>query len=90
MRPTVSKQKTNASGIATFHSVSLNGLEFCLHPDSLIYESQELPYLFVSSQDAPSYAKSLNKVLTALPADVVFHVRSRTFGERLRYIFRNP
>ena len=86
MRPIELKQKTNADGVAIFHSVSLSPLEFCVFPDLDTYASQELPYLFTSPQDARNEAKSLNKVFTTLPAEVTFHVRRRTFFERLRHL----
>jgi hypothetical protein len=68
MRPIELKQKTNSAGIAVFHSVTLSPLEFCVYPDLEEFSFQEeIPYLFTSPQDAHNYAKSLNRVFTALP-----------------------
>ena len=86
MRPIELKQKTNADGIAIFHSVSVSPLEFCVFPDLDAYASQELPYFFTSPQDAPNQIKNLNRVFTALPAEVTFHVRHRGFFERIRHL----
>ncbi len=85
MRPIELKQKTGPDGVATFKSVSLSPLEFCVFPDD-VFESQEKGYAFTSPQDAQSHSKTLDleKVLTALPADITFHVRRYTFLEWLR------
>jgi hypothetical protein len=87
MRPKELRQKTNAVGIATFHSVSLTPLEFCVFPD-YAYAAQEQPFLFTSPPDAENYKKYLGKVFTILPADVTFHVRRLSFAERIRNLFR--
>jgi hypothetical protein len=87
MRQIEIKQKTNDAGIAIFHSVSLKPLEFCITPDSDAYDTREL-YVFASPEDAQNYTKSLNTVFTTLPAEVTFHVRQRSFAERVRNIFR--
>jgi hypothetical protein len=86
MRPIELKQKTDAAGIAIFHSVSLSPLEFCVFPDLDAYASQELPYVFTSPQSAGNSTKSLNKIFTTLPAEVTFHVRRRSFFERIRHL----
>jgi hypothetical protein len=86
MHPIELKQKTNAAGTTTFHSVSLQPLEFCVFPDLDTYASQELPYVFMTPTDAAHQHKSLNKVFTTLPAEVSFHVRRRSFFERLRHL----
>lgn len=87
MHPVELKEKTNAAGVATFPSVSLSSLEFCVFPD-YAYESKEQQFMFTSPQDTPMYEKYINKPLTALPADITFHVRRYTFGERVRNLFR--
>jgi hypothetical protein len=87
MRPIVLKQKTNAAGIAIFQSLSLTPLEFCVFPDDE-YATREHPYVFTSPEDAArNYTKSINKVFTELPAEVTFHVRRRSFSERIRQLF---
>ena len=86
MRPVELKQKTNADGIAIFRSISVSPLEFCVFPDLDAYASQELPYVFTSPQDAVSQTKSLDRVFTTLPAEVTFHVRRRSFFERIRHL----
>lgn len=86
MRPIELKQKTNADGIAVFHSVSVSPLEFCVFPDLDAYASQELPYFFTSPQDAVNQTKKSNKVFTTLPTEVTFHVSHRNFFERIRHL----
>jgi hypothetical protein len=88
VRPKVQQQKTDSAGTTIFHDVSLSGLESCVVVDSVSYASLDLPYIFASPQEAQNLGKSLNKVVTTLPAEVTFHVRHRTFSERLHYIFR--
>ena len=46
------KQKTDHAGVTTFHSISLNQLEFCIHPDGDEFATQELNYMFMSPQEA--------------------------------------
>ena len=82
-RPIELKQKTDSAGTVVFRSVSLKPLEFCVFPDLDAFASQELPYLFAAPQEDNS--KSLNNVFTVLPADVTFHVRRRSFLERIRH-----
>ena len=89
VRPIELKQKTNSAGIAVFHSVTLSPLEFCIYPDLDTFAFQEeIPYVFTSPQDAKNYTKSLNRVFTALPAEVTFHVHRYSFAERLRNFWR--
>jgi hypothetical protein len=88
VRPKVMQQKTNFAETAVFHGVSLAGLESCVVLNSVSFASLDLPYIFASPQEAQDLGKSLNKVVTILPAEVVFHVRRRSFAERLHYIFR--
>jgi hypothetical protein len=89
VRPIELKQKTNSAGIAVFHSVTLSPLEFCVFPDLNTFAFQEqIPYVFTSLKDAQNYTKSLNKVFTALPAKVTFHVRRYSLTERLKNFWR--
>jgi hypothetical protein len=87
MRPVELKEKTDSNGIAVFRSVSISPLEFCIFPD-YAYASQEQQFLFTSPEYAQEHAKYLGRVSTALPAEITFHVRKLSFGERLRNLFR--
>jgi len=87
MRPIELKQKTNAAGIAIFHSVSVSPTEFCVFPD-YAYDSQEQPFMFTSPQDAQNQIKYSGKVFTTLPNEITFHVRRLSFAEHLRKFFR--
>jgi hypothetical protein len=57
---------------------------------SYAYAPLQLDYVFVSPDKADQFKKSLNPIVTALPADVTFHVRKRGIGEILDFIFRGP
>jgi hypothetical protein len=87
MRPIELKQRTNAAGVAVFHSVSLSPHEFCVFPD-YAFQVQEQPYLFASPQETPNYNKYGGQVLSTLPGQVTFHVRHLTLSERIRNLFR--
>jgi hypothetical protein len=82
------KEKTDSDGNAFFHSVSVSPTEFCVFPD-YAYSSQEPPVLFTSSGEYQQhYTKSLNKVFTELPAEVIFHVKRLSIAERFRNFWR--
>lgn len=87
MRPIELKQKTGPDGVATFKSVTLSPLEFCVSPDDT-FEPQERGYLFTSPEDAKNFLTSAEEVRTTLPAEITFHVRRYTFWEWLRNFAR--
>jgi hypothetical protein len=91
-RPKALEQKTDVSGTAVFHSVSLAGEPICIDLFSIAYAYAplQLDYVFVSPDKAAQFQKSLNPIITALPAEVTFHVRKRGLGERLDFMFRGP
>jgi hypothetical protein len=88
MKPVELKERTDSNGVAIFKSVSLSPLEFCVFPD-YEYASQEKAYVFTSPEDAQSHSKTLDieKVSTALPANITFHVRRYTLAEQIKTFF---
>lgn len=86
MRPVEVKERTNASGIAVFHSPSLKPLEFCVFPD-YAFASQEQPYVFTSPEEARGFSKYSGTVISSLPNEVTFHVRRLSLSERIRKLF---
>src|SRR4051812_40763928 len=88
-RPKALEQKTDATGATVFHSVSIAKEAVCINLFSIAYKyaPHTLDYMFVSPEQAERY-KSLNPVVTTLPALVTFHVQKRGFGERLELLFR--
>jgi hypothetical protein len=87
MRPIEQKQRTDTTGVAVFHSVSLEPLEFCLFPD-YAYTSQERGFIFTSPDHRGLYSKYDGRIVTELPSSVTFHVRRLSLHERIRNIFR--
>jgi hypothetical protein len=75
-----------------FHSVSIAGEPVCIDVFSITYAyaPRQLDYVFVSPDKVGQFQKSLNPIITALPAEVTFHVRKRGLGERLDFLFREP
>jgi hypothetical protein len=90
MRPIELKQKTNAQGIAIFHSLSLTPHEFCVFLDRDVFASAEQTIAFSSPSEAAQYSKFSGTIKTTLPAEITFYVRRLSFGERLRWLFSNP
>jgi hypothetical protein len=87
MRPIELKQRTNAAGVAVFHSVALSPHEFCVFPD-YAFQPQEQPYVFTSPQDAATYSKYSGRIISTLPNQIAFHVRRLSLSERIRKLFR--
>jgi hypothetical protein len=73
-RPRALQQKTDATGTAIFQSISLAGERLCIDLFSIkyAYAPRQLDYIFVSPENADRYTKSLNPVVTTLPAEVTF------------------
>jgi len=88
-RPKSLQQKTDASGTAVFSSVSLAGEPVCVDLFSITYAyaPRQLDYVFVSPDKADQFKKSLNPIITTLPAEVTFHVVRRSLGQRLHFMF---
>lgn len=87
MRPIELKQRTDAAGVAVFHSVSLSPHEFCVFPD-YAFQPQEQPYVFTSPQDAATYSKYSGPVMSTLSNQIAFHVRRLSLTERIRNLSR--
>ena len=87
VRPTELKQRTDASGVAVFHSLSIGPREFCIFPD-YAFAAMEQQFAFTSLQAAASLIGQKEHVLTSLPSEVTFHVRRLSLSERIRNLFR--
>jgi len=83
------KQQTDHAGVATFRSISLSPLEFCVHPDIGDFATKEWGTIFMSPQEAENYGGKLDpaKTFTALPADITFHVYRYTPMEKFKNFF---
>jgi hypothetical protein len=57
---------------------------------SVDYASLDLDYIFGMPghlQGLSETGKLLNPVVTSFPADITFHVRKRSFAERIHFLF---
>jgi hypothetical protein len=89
-RPKAQQQKTDGSGTPVFRSVSFARAPACMDLFSVEYASLDLDYIFGlpgQIQGMNETGKLLNPVITAFPADVTYHVRKRSFAERLHFLF---
>lgn len=88
-RPKAVQQKTDASGIAIFHSVSLADEPICIDLFSIeyAYAPRQLDYVFISADRVGHYQKSLNPIISMLPSEITFRVRKRSLAERLHFMF---
>jgi len=75
--------------MTVFHSISLTGEPVCIDLFSVAYAyaPRQLDYVLVSPDKADRYQKSLNPIITALPAEVTFRVRKRSLAEQLHFMF---
>ena len=87
VRPVELKQKTDASGIVVFHSLSIGPREFCVFPD-YTFEAQVQQFAFTSPEVASTYGGHSGHVFSSLPGDVTFHVRRLSLSERIRNFLR--
>ncbi len=87
VRPTELKQRTDASGVAIFRSLSIGPREFCVFPD-YAFAATEQQFAFTSPQIKASLIGQPSHALTSLPSEVTFHVRRLSLSERLRNLFR--
>jgi hypothetical protein len=88
-RPKALQQKTDATGTAVFQSVSIAEEPVCIDLFSIeyAYAPRQLDYVFISPDKADHYQKSLNPIITTLPAEITFRVRKRSLGERPHFMF---
>jgi len=89
-RPKAVQQKTARSGTAIFRTVSTEAAPVCVDLFSIAYDSLDLDAVFATPDDArrlKSADKLKNPIITAVPAEVTFHVRKRSFPERLHFMF---
>jgi len=88
-RPKAVVQKTDSSGQTVFPAISLSKAPVCINLSSTAYRyaPHTLDLVLVAPDQAARY-KSLNPIVTTLPAIETFNVQKRSFFERLAFIFR--
>jgi len=84
------EQRTDQAGASVFQGLSLADGPICIVLLTATYQPLDLDAMFASPDDAKRLnpdRKLLNPIVTSLPAEVTFHVRRRTIGEQLHFLF---
>ena len=91
-RPKALERKTDSTGTVVFRSQILTPEPICINPFSIeyAYAPRTIDYIFTTPEQAKKKSKSLNPIVTALPAEIEFPMQKRSLGEQFQFLFQGP
>jgi hypothetical protein len=88
-RRKVISQKSDSNGVVVFHNIDLTSIAWSVSIYNFLSETTDQVVILCWPENASSQglSKHVGSTITSLPAEVTLHVRTRGFGEEIKYLF---